>query len=531
MKTITFYSYKGGVGRSLALSQIAIRLSILKKKVCVLDFDLDAPGLRFKFKDYNLSKPIKKGIVDYIYDFSSNGENKVPIKNYVVKLKPVNKAASEISFISAGDILGNEYWKKLSMINWADMFYGKNPHGVAFFLELKSKIDKEIAPDYFLIDSRTGITDISGITLKLLADQVVVLAVNNPENIFGSKKIIKNLLGNNAVGEGLKIDFVLTRLPYSSTEIELENKMIENLREDFKQNLKLANFGISVIHSDVQIKMNDSYVSHRLSLPEQSTSTRDYLKLFDQITENSLKKDELILRIREGELEFEKYQSENNLDLKLKHISKAIDLSPTNYIYYAHRGIVYHQFGRLDDAIADYIAAIKMNDNDPVLKFNMGHFYEQKNELEKALEYFGLAETYGVDAFLAKSRVLFNMSKIEDSINALTRAIEINPLSAKALNSRAHQLRMLGRYAEAFTDISKAIEIEPGQPIFFATLAEVYAVQDKTDEFYLNFSIALSKGLKTASIRTSKDVYARFKNEKRFNELLQKYNVFLDEAD
>jgi MinD-like ATPase involved in chromosome partitioning or flagellar assembly len=36
MKTITFYSYKGGVGRSLTLSNIAMRLADLGKKVVLL---------------------------------------------------------------------------------------------------------------------------------------------------------------------------------------------------------------------------------------------------------------------------------------------------------------------------------------------------------------------------------------------------------------------------------------------------------------------------------------------------------------
>ena len=45
MKTITFYSYKGGVGRTLALANIAKRLSEFGKKVCLIDFDLEAPGL------------------------------------------------------------------------------------------------------------------------------------------------------------------------------------------------------------------------------------------------------------------------------------------------------------------------------------------------------------------------------------------------------------------------------------------------------------------------------------------------------
>src|SRR5258708_1479869 len=74
MKTITFYSYKGGVGRSLALANIATRLAELGKKVCLLDFDLEAPGLYYKFSSLINSKnfEIKQGIVDYIYQFADD---------------------------------------------------------------------------------------------------------------------------------------------------------------------------------------------------------------------------------------------------------------------------------------------------------------------------------------------------------------------------------------------------------------------------------------------------------------------------
>jgi Mrp family chromosome partitioning ATPase len=48
MKTIVFHSYKGGVGRSLALSNLAFALSAMGKRVVVMDLDIDAPGLHSK---------------------------------------------------------------------------------------------------------------------------------------------------------------------------------------------------------------------------------------------------------------------------------------------------------------------------------------------------------------------------------------------------------------------------------------------------------------------------------------------------
>src|SRR4051794_13247188 len=40
----TFYSYKGGVGRSMALANVAVLLARSGKKVLVVDWDLEAPG-------------------------------------------------------------------------------------------------------------------------------------------------------------------------------------------------------------------------------------------------------------------------------------------------------------------------------------------------------------------------------------------------------------------------------------------------------------------------------------------------------
>src|SRR5687768_18543120 len=53
-ETITFYSYKGGNGRTMALSNVATLLAQQnhKDKVLVIDWDLEAPGLhRFFFQD------------------------------------------------------------------------------------------------------------------------------------------------------------------------------------------------------------------------------------------------------------------------------------------------------------------------------------------------------------------------------------------------------------------------------------------------------------------------------------------------
>ena len=44
-RIITFYSYKGGTGRSMALANIAWLMASAGRQVLVIDWDLEAPGL------------------------------------------------------------------------------------------------------------------------------------------------------------------------------------------------------------------------------------------------------------------------------------------------------------------------------------------------------------------------------------------------------------------------------------------------------------------------------------------------------
>ena len=66
MKTVTFYSYKGGAGRTLAVANTAVFAAIGGMKVVALDFDLEAPGLGYKL--FGNRPPLGAGLVGYLRD-------------------------------------------------------------------------------------------------------------------------------------------------------------------------------------------------------------------------------------------------------------------------------------------------------------------------------------------------------------------------------------------------------------------------------------------------------------------------------
>src|SRR3954471_19766260 len=103
---VTFYSYKGGVGRSLALANIACLLAEHlehPQRVLLWDFDLEAPGLH---KLFPARIPRKFGFVDLAYEYAASG--RVPnVLDYIYQSEIPN-----IDVLPAGSI-DSAYAEKL----------------------------------------------------------------------------------------------------------------------------------------------------------------------------------------------------------------------------------------------------------------------------------------------------------------------------------------------------------------------------------------------------------------------------------
>src|SRR2546423_11983901 len=70
-KVITFYSYKGGTGRSMAVASVAClmgrQVTETLGKILVMDWDLEAPGLHrfFATRSSVVEHEDRPGVIDY----------------------------------------------------------------------------------------------------------------------------------------------------------------------------------------------------------------------------------------------------------------------------------------------------------------------------------------------------------------------------------------------------------------------------------------------------------------------------------
>jgi len=194
MKTIAFYSYKGGVGRSLLVANAARFLGMLGKRVVALDLDIEAPGLHYKLgQGLDSEFPFTGGAVPYLVATAKGAKNPPPLNNHLIELAMPKGTRGWLRLMPAGPAPNREYWIALKQLREQLRFDNPSGKGLAALFDLHARIQEELEPDYLLIDSRTGVTELGGLATTTLADCVVCLFVANQESIDGTLAIIEAL--------------------------------------------------------------------------------------------------------------------------------------------------------------------------------------------------------------------------------------------------------------------------------------------------------------------------------------------------
>lgn len=184
---ITFYSYKGGVGRSLAVANTAAMLAQRGRRVLLVDFDLEAPGLD-SFSEF-ANAAGKRGVVEYVSEFIRT--NSAPdLREFIHSCHLSAPSRGQLWVMPAGR-KDTTYNHDLSRIRWAELYEQDNGH--AFFANWKAAVDAEFQPDYVFIDSRTGLTEVGGVCTTFFPDLVVMLFALNEQNVRGIGTVAQSI--------------------------------------------------------------------------------------------------------------------------------------------------------------------------------------------------------------------------------------------------------------------------------------------------------------------------------------------------
>jgi len=236
----TFYSYKGGTGRSMALANFAWILAASGKRVLVIDWDLEAPGLHRYFRPFLVDADLFEtdGLIDMFWSLAASALAKTKSTDQTeVETSKVAEAFDDsvrrldskffpqetsrgtspgyIDFMGAGR-QGATYSERVTSFNWKRFF---ELGGAQLLSVMKDHFRSRY--DWVLIDSRTGVSDASGICTIQMPDTVVAFFTLNRQSIEGVAAILQAIRSyRSASVKGSEIRFfpVATRIENAEQE-------------------------------------------------------------------------------------------------------------------------------------------------------------------------------------------------------------------------------------------------------------------------------------------------------------------------
>lgn len=224
----TFYSYKGGVGRSMALANVAALLARWGKRVLIIDWDLEAPGLEQYFSEMVDPAAVRArpGVVDLLQAIDGAKQANADFRRVVAPLDWRGCLTSiDMGSGASLDLLGagrrdEGYFERLLSLN-LDEAAQRDCIGCALNA---LREDWARAYDFVLVDSRTGINEIGGMCTVVLPDVLVLLFTANQQGIDGVIDVMRRARAaqdNLPDGRGRLIALPVLSRDESRTEYEL----------------------------------------------------------------------------------------------------------------------------------------------------------------------------------------------------------------------------------------------------------------------------------------------------------------------
>lgn len=196
---ISFYSYKGGVGRTQLCANLAAYLCYKKKKrVLLWDWDWEAPGLHYFFIK-NENSIIQKGTLEILENYVKIAREKRNLsssdleffsKEEVINLYQVDDSTARLDLLPCGDY-NSQFHERAMSFDWFEFY--EMLDGRYFFEYFKKYIKENLDYDYVLIDSRTGFSDYTGTCNIHLPDLNIIVLAPNEQNFDGSLDMIKKI--------------------------------------------------------------------------------------------------------------------------------------------------------------------------------------------------------------------------------------------------------------------------------------------------------------------------------------------------
>ncbi len=296
---VTFYSFKGGNGRTMALANVAWILAASGLRVLAVDWDLEAPGLHRYFHPLLVDPELQAtdGLIDLLRTYvrqalptpgSPTGRDPWEwlgepgrMESYVCGLDLSLPNGGKLDFLPAGR-QSAAYSAAVTSFNWRSFYHGRDIQGGRFLSALRARWAEEY--DFVLIDSRTGVSDTSGICTVLMPDTVVDCFTLNAQNIRGGVDAARAI----AAGQERLIRLMPVPMRVEDAEQERLEAGRDDARRAFAPHLGwLAGERRAQYWRDVEIPYKPFYAYEEIpaTVADRPREARSLLNAFERLTD------------------------------------------------------------------------------------------------------------------------------------------------------------------------------------------------------------------------------------------------------
>ncbi|ROZ76167.1 KGGVGR-motif variant AAA ATPase [Ramlibacter sp. WS9] len=200
---ITFYSYKGGVGRTLLAANMAVALA-RKGKTLLWDLDVEAPGLH-RIKALRGTGTCKAGFFDWLIGWQKNklrppGSSDLKRFDDLLYATPLTNLSILPAHGDDADAAALYF-----AIQWNHLLADDPTVGRDLLNELIEHLG-ELGYRHVLLDSRTGLTDLGGLIAGAIPDATVLVGGYGEQNLYGLGHVRQALLRDTEEQRSLRGD-------------------------------------------------------------------------------------------------------------------------------------------------------------------------------------------------------------------------------------------------------------------------------------------------------------------------------------
>ena len=421
----------------MALVNAGVQLAEKGKKVLLVDFDLEAPGLT-SF-EMGRSHTGKRGIVEYVREYlTTNVAPNAEDYCYPAKRFP---SGGEIWIMPSG-VGDRAYPTNLNAIDWGDLYSSRD--GYLLFEDLRTQWSRFIGAEYVLIDSRTGHSDVEGICTRQLPDAVCFLFFPNEQNLEGLKRVNELVRRQNRIGRqrrrGIVTHFAVSNVP----ELDDEDGILRNTLSRFKSDLGYKSLAAQIHHYQSLSLLNQDVFS--LTRPN-SRLTREYSKLVQSIVKENLQDRDVAIE-------------------RLNQMSREVpDAS--------------QQFGKV--GATEFVETLQQIlgefPTDPEVRLRSALAYEAIGETKDALDLLTPETAEGSKApalaYATRARLLSRRNESEQAVKALQKMLDSKGADLSTVLDALSLLTVLAPELFEHVGISEVVRaLEPGERYFVATQCE-----------------------------------------------------------